>query len=125
MKLSLLKLEDKISTPMKILTVIKRHQSNYPHPISFKKGDILSVGRRDEEYEGWLRVTTKDGNEGWAPEQYINVRSRYGIAMENYCAKELDTYVGEQLLVLHELNEWVWVKNSNERCGWVPLKTTK
>ena len=110
---------------MKTITVIESHKSNYPHPISFEKGDLLSVGRRDDEYVGWVRVTTRDGNEGWAPEQYIKHHSGQWVAVESYSAKELDTTVGEKLLVLHELNKWAWVKNSEEICGWVPLETTK
>ena len=110
---------------MKTITVIKSHKSNYPNPISFEKGDLLSVGMHDDEYAGWVRVTTRDGNEGWAPEQYIELHSDQWVAIENYSAKELNTTVGEKLLVLHELNEWVWVQNSHDRYGWVPLKTTK
>ena len=109
---------------MKTITVIKSHKSSYPNPISFEKGDPLSVGRRDDEYDGWVRVTTMDGNEGWAPEQYVKLFSGQWVAIENYNAKELNTTVGEKLLILRELNEWAWVKNSDEMCGWIPLEKT-
>ena len=50
------------------LKVIEAHVSDYPNPISFENGQEIRVGKRDTQYEGWVWVTTNDGNEGWAPE---------------------------------------------------------
>jgi len=52
-------------------TAIAAHRSNYPDPIEFHQGDSLKTGIRDSEYEGWVRVTTTGGKEGWAQEQYL------------------------------------------------------
>jgi hypothetical protein len=49
------------------LKVLKAHSSSYPDPISFIQGDELKLGGLDEEYKGWIRVKTKDNNQGWAP----------------------------------------------------------
>ena len=105
------------------LKVIESYTSKYPDPISFKKGDILKIGRKDIEYEGWVRVSTMNNNEGWAPEAYINLRAIPAVAIKNYSAQELTTNVGDILEHIRTVNEWAWVRNSNGGLGWVPSKT--
>ena len=107
------------------LRVIEKHISSYPNPISFVSGDTLTIGHRDDEYSGWIRVTTPCGNEGWAPEQYIDENTSPPIAIEDYSAKELNTQPGEHLDGITLLNEWIWAKNPHGEYGWVPLKTTE
>jgi len=106
------------------LKVIKNHKTNYPNPISFKSGDIVSVGISDSKYKGWVRVTTSSGNVGWAPEQYINISANPALAICDYSANELTTKVGEILELIHVLNEWAWVENSNGELGWIPCETS-
>jgi len=107
------------------IRVIKPHTSVYPDPIEFEKGDKLTLGRKDTEYSGWIRVITKLGKEGWAPEQYISViSSGEGIGKESYTARELNTKIGEELVALKEINEWYWVVNTMGESGWVPVETT-
>ena len=47
------------------------------------------------------------------------------VAKQDYTAKELDTFVGDELTLTCELNGWGWVEKSDGSCGWVPMKTTK
>ena len=110
---------------MKLLAQTQ-HQSRYPDPVSFESGDRLVLGRRDKEFPGWVWVTTPNGNQGWAPEQYIEVGSNSleSLATRDYTARELCTEVGDILLLHHELNQWGWVENSEGESGWVPLITT-
>ena len=105
------------------LEVVKSHETSYPNPISFEVGESLTVGIRDNKYKGWVWVTTSSGNEGWAPEQYIDLDADPAIATKDYSANELNTKVGEILEFVHALNSWVWVKNSNDELGWVPYET--
>ena len=44
------------------LVVTKNHKSNYLNPIMFKKGELLIIGKKDNEYKGWIWVTTESGN---------------------------------------------------------------
>ena len=110
---------------MKHLKVIQNYETCYPDPISFKVGDILIIGRKDDEYKGWVRVTTCSGNEGWAPEQYFDLSKNSAVATANYSANELTTKVGETLELINTLNEWAWVKNSDGELGWIPYETTE
>lgn len=103
--------------------VISSHESNYPNPIKFKVGDVVEVGKSDDEFPGWVWVTTSDGNQGWAPNQYLKMKvsGRNAIAIQPYSAQELNTTL-EEVLKLHlELNGWSWVENGENRFGWVPL----
>ncbi len=106
------------------VSVIHQHRSNYPDPVSFRRGDRLVAGRRDTEYPGWIRVTAGDGREGWAPEQYLDLDESPALALEDYSARELDTEIGEQLDVLQVLNDWLLVENARGVRGWVPAQTT-
>ena len=108
------------------LIVVEEHKSNYPNPISFKKGESLIIGKKDTEFEDWIWVTTKDENQGWAPMQYLQIEEgNKAVAKQDYTAKELDTCLGDELFLHYELNEWGWVEKSDGSCGWVPMKTTK
>ncbi|GAB1266996.1 SH3 domain-containing protein [Aurantivibrio infirmus] len=106
------------------LRVIEKHESNYPNPIEFNIGDILKLGTMDKEFEGWIRAATKDGNEGWAPLDYIEIitNKSLGKAVCKYSAKELDVAPGQILEILKEHNGWVWCLAENGNYGWVPKK---
>ena len=107
------------------LIVVKEHNSGFPNPISFSKGESLVVGKRDTEFENWVWVTTKNGNEGWAPIQYLQTEEdNKGVAKQDYEARELDTCLGDELLLHYELNNWGWVEKSDGSTGWVPMNTT-
>jgi hypothetical protein len=107
--------------------VIKEHKSNYPNPVEFKANDILEIGREDEEYPGWIRVKSPDGNEGWAPMGHIEILndSIQGIAKANYCARELDVKVGEKLQIENTLCGWHYATNSRSESGWVPQECVR
>jgi hypothetical protein len=53
--------------------VIAPHKASYPDPISFSPSDRLKLGRRDDQYPGWIWTTIADGKEGWAPESLIHI----------------------------------------------------
>lgn len=109
------------------VTVIKAHTSIYPNPIKFRCGESLLLGEVDTEYPNWVKVTTEDGNTGWAPLQYISISSQLvsGVATVDYDANELNTDLGEELDVIYELNGWARVKNSLNIVGWVPIHTVE
>lgn len=103
------------------------HISTYSNPISFWSGDQIKVSVLDDQYPGWMWVTTIDGNQGWAPIQYLELDNveKTAIALHDYSANELDTTRGESLVMHYELNGWAWVENEKKECGWVPMNTIK
>lgn len=104
---------------------IQAHRSNYPNPISFAAGDRLVVDQRESEYPGWTWVRTADGNAGWAPVSYFEIVSKdQARATQDYTARELDTDIGDALVVMRELNGWYWLCNGRGEEGWAPVETT-
>lgn len=106
--------------------VTRSHESLYPDPIGFQKGESLTLGKLDTEYPGWIWTMTSDGNAGWAPLQYIQVNqddSSKGQGRRPYTATELNTVAGQSLTVQLELNGWYLVVNASGSVGWVPKET--
>ncbi|MFN3880491.1 MAG: SH3 domain-containing protein [Nitrincola lacisaponensis] len=110
--------------------VIIPHESEFPEPITFKKGDPLLVG---EEYKGsegwdnWILCTTPGQKPGWVPGQIIErFGNLHGKALDDYTAKELNVLEGDLLLCSKSLNGWLWCeKLTSAESGWVPLGNLK
>lgn len=111
--------------------VLQDHSSEYPEPITFRKGAPLSVGERYEGPEGWedwFFCETPGQQGGWVPAQIIEYigegegTTRTARAREDYTARELDVRAGDLLLGSRILNGWSWCETPNGAAsGWVPL----
>lgn len=105
-----------------------QHRSEYPSPITFKKGAPLAVGNKYEGPEGWSDwyfCTTPGQQGGWVPGQLIGrfADARNGVALEDYTAKELDVDEGDVLAVSKILDGWMWCERlSDDQSGWVPME---
>ncbi|SEH87630.1 Variant SH3 domain-containing protein [Rheinheimera pacifica] len=110
--------------------VVSSHKSEFPKPITIKKGDPLLVG---EEYKGaegwdnWYLCTTPGQEPGWVPGQIIGrCENSHGKALDDYTAKELNVQEGELLTGSRVLNGWLWCeKMVSTDFGWVPLENVK
>ncbi|PCF94928.1 SH3 domain-containing protein [Vreelandella nigrificans] len=110
--------------------VTRSHESEFPSPITFQKGDFLTVG---EEYEGaeswdnWFFCSTSGQEPGWVPGQVIErFGGSSGRALDDYTARELNVLEGELLVGTKSLNGWVWCeKSACPESGWVPLENLK
>lgn len=106
--------------------VLIAHRSSYPNPISFNERQRVETGVTDDEFPGWIRVRLADGNEGWAPQEFLLPQGDgSALTIEDYDARELDTEFGEELELRRELNGWFWARNRSGAEGWVPMKTTE
>lgn len=107
------------------VAVVEGHVSNYPNPIIFSRGTKLTLGKEDQEYRGWIKVTTEDGNSGWAPLEFLDIQSgsSIGIALCDYNAQELNTSPGDVLQIISEYNGWYQAQTSHGLVGWVPVRT--
>jgi len=107
--------------------VIRDHTSEYPEPITFSKGDPLTVGEKyegSEGWENWFFCNTPGQKGGWVPAQLIEIiDANTAYAREDYTARELNVREGCHLLGLKTMNGWVWCENpSTSESGWVPLE---
>ena len=97
------------------------HHTSYPNPIGFSAGERVRIGHEDDEFPGWVRTFTTDGNEGWAPLSLLTLLGEgEALARQDYTARELDVVVGERVRVERELAGWLWVHNETGGSGWIP-----
>ncbi|MDF9390536.1 hypothetical protein EXZ60_17220 [Vibrio sp. 1151_11] len=111
---------------MEVVTT-EKHVSEYPNPFYLKQGDKVALGTIDDEFPNWIFITSSEGEQGWAPVQYIEKieGGSEGILLKDYDNAELNTVIGEKLSVLFELNEWYRVSRSTGEIGWVPVRSVR
>ncbi|NPV57511.1 MAG: hypothetical protein HPY76_12680 [Anaerolineae bacterium] len=113
-----------LQTP-KPATVIKNYRTKYHTPIAFSPGELLRVGRFDDQYPGWVWTTTPDGNSGWAPANALEISGATARALQAYDAREMDVDAGEALTLKQEESGWYWAENSDGAGGWVPAENLR
>jgi hypothetical protein len=102
--------------------VIHNYQAAYPDPLIVKAGDLLTLGKHDDQWPGWVWCAGLNGKEGWVPESYLEIRSETGIARRDYMAEELTVQVGEQVTLWELEAGWFWASNGRNLFGWVPAE---
>lgn len=110
--------------------VASSHESEFPSPITFRKGDPLVVGEQyegSEAWDNWFFCSTPGEEPGWVPGQVIErLGGSNGRALDDYTARELNVLEGELLIGTRILNSWVWCeKLISKESGWVPLDNLK
>jgi hypothetical protein len=106
--------------------VVLGHTSQYPEPLTLKKGTPLVVGKKHEGPEGWndwFFCDTPGQKGGWVPARVIEiVDGNTAQARADYTARELNVREGDLLLGSRVLNGWLWCDNpGSSESGWVPL----
>lgn len=111
---------------MSIYAVTEHHYSEFPSPISFKKGTLLTVGEiysGPEKWEGWYFCQCDGQVGGWVPEAVFRFVSRTeAIAEEDYTAHELRAKPGDLVAGDRVIGGWRWCTNNRTvEVGWIPL----
>lgn len=108
----------------KLFIVIKNHTSEYPNPIHFSTGDLLTVGEKYVGNEGWddWFFCSFNGLSGWVPKQLIEFTSdSSGVAKKDYSAAELNVKEKDYVIGFKNMNGWIWCKKlTGEEQGWLP-----
>ncbi len=110
-----------------IYLVTESHRSEYPDPLTLKRGELLSIGelyQGPENWENWIYCSTQTHSGGWVPEQIIErlAEGNAGRAREDYSAQEMDVDPGQVLEGDRILNGWCWCLRPQDGAqGWVPL----
>jgi hypothetical protein len=115
---------------MNKFVVTAPHRSEYPKPISFEAGALISVGARSDGNEGWVDwflCSVPNQEDGWVPLQILEfIDDKTAVARESYTARELDVDEGELLVASRTLNGWAWcVREHDGASGWVPLNNVE
>lgn len=54
--------------------------------LHFKKGEVVTAGRRSGIDKGMIWTTASDNASGWVPEKYLQLFGSMGVAQEDYFA---------------------------------------
>ena len=112
-----------IEHPTRIYRVIKAYESDYTEPWHMIKGEILNIGERDSEWDGWVWCTNRNGESRWVPESFVERKEDTCTALRDYESTELCVQVGEVLSAGEEESGWAWCTNKAEQSGWVPVES--
>ena len=99
--------------------IIADYDSAYTEPFFLKQGEMVQIGRRDDEWPGWVWCTNGAGDSRWVPKAYL--RSD-GLVMRDYESTELTVKKGDVLTAVFAESGWLWCTNQSGHSGWVPQK---
>jgi hypothetical protein len=105
--------------------VVRAYERSDPDPIVVTAGEELRLGRRDDEYPAWVRVTTASGNSGWMPERDLDRGEGTATALRDYDATELTVSPDDVLTVIEEEGGWLLTSTPAGTRGWVPSSHTE
>jgi Variant SH3 domain len=101
---------------MSRVVVIEAHEIPQRPPLSLAAGDVVAVGRRDDDWPAFVFVTAARGS-GWVPSRYVAVETGHAVVVTAYDTTELPTRVGETLDVVGRDDEsgWLWCRSADGR----------
>jgi hypothetical protein len=95
--------------------------SAVPSPVHFSPGEVIGVGRRDQQWTSYVWGSDQEGHAGWVPEEYLQMTGPCeAVALRDYDATELTVSRGEHLDVLDEAGGWLLCRSTRGMVGWVP-----
>lgn len=94
------------------------------NPLSLQAGQRVKVGRRDDGWDGWVWVSTEEGQGSYVPEELLgNPAASVGDMVEvvgKFIAKDLSVKKEEEVEILDEVKGWLWCRNREGAEGWLP-----
>lgn len=110
-----------MNEPSHHVRVITPYVSSAPHPVRFRQGEDVVVGRRDQQWTSYVWGADQSGRAGWVPEEYLRITGpAEAVALRDYDATELTVARGERLEVLDEAGGWLLCRTAAGLTGWVP-----
>ncbi len=106
--------------------VTATYVSSTTDPVRFRAGEVVAVGRRDQQWTSYVWGTDQAGRAGWVPEEYLETTAAgEAVALRDYDATELTVGHGEHLDVLDEAGGWLLCRTDAGIVGWVPADHTQ
>jgi SH3-like domain-containing protein len=105
--------------------VQRKYEAQYRDPIQVKAGESVEVGRADNDDPGWLWCRAVDCREGWVPVELLSGQGARAVMREDYSAKELAVFPGDDVEVEKACHGWLLVRNAQGERGWIPLSHTR
>ncbi|MBM3324981.1 MAG: hypothetical protein FJY66_04870 [Calditrichaeota bacterium] len=105
--------------------VITPHIVTNASPLKAKEDELLTCGRRDDEWPGWIWCTSADGKSGWVPESFLRIEGTRARMLRDYDATELTVSSGEILTVETEESGWLLCVNAAGQRGWISKRNVE
>ncbi|MFW9877352.1 MAG: SH3 domain-containing protein [Candidatus Thorarchaeota archaeon] len=102
--------------------VIADYKSPFPEPLMLHKDDIVQVEEKESEWTGWIWCISKEGKQGWVPNNYLEIQGKNGKLIQDYDATELTAKTGEELIIENQESGWIWASNKEGNKGWIPKR---
>ena len=102
--------------------IIAAHVPKYTDFMKVKAGELVTVGKEDDDYPGWVWCADAHGISNWVPKTLLKPTGDSGHAelIEDYDATELPVKVGDIVTVFSEQSGWVWCQTMQGKSGWIP-----
>jgi hypothetical protein len=108
-------------TAKRMYRVVKPYTRQYADPISFERGESITVERQDDQFPGWWWCTDKRGKSGWVHREFFEEDDYRMLATEDYIAWEINVTEGDMLAGEREVGGWLLATTTAGERGWVPL----
>jgi hypothetical protein len=144
-RIHLMKVPSRIPIEGKRALVIRDYTAVYANPLEALAGTRLELGRRDDEYPGWVWCIAPDGRAadghaadghaadghavdghaadgraGWTPLAWLDQAGATAILRRNYTARELTIQQGQAVILLELESGWWWAQTEDGQTGWLP-----
>lgn len=104
--------------------VVESYTAAYLDPLRARAGEVLALGKRDDEFPGWVWCTDPRGKSGWTPESYLEIHGDTGTLLHDYDARELTVKENDILIVEIEESGWLLCITDSGARGWVPERNS-
>ncbi len=107
---------------MRRARVIAAHRAPERPAIRVSAGDAVTLGERDGDWPQFVWTTLAQGLGGWIPAALFDRDTGMATALGDYDTRELDTTLGEIVILHHEQEQWWWAENARGDSGWIPAR---
>ena len=109
--------------PNYLFTVVSAHERSYDNPIRVRRGDLIVLTGKREEWDGWTWLWAEAGGRmGWVPDDLPERAGALWRAAYDYSALELTLRPGDRLVGLRSSHGWVWCLDDDGEEGWAPQR---
>ena len=101
------------------MLVIRDQKASFSYHLVFSEGDLVKVGKEDNDMPGWYWCMGKSGDWAWIPSEYLKLDGETAVLLTNYDSLELDIIKGDVLEYVTEVKYWTLCRKTDGVEGWV------
>jgi hypothetical protein len=104
----------------RIVCVHSAYTSTNTDETVIRAGEEIVLGKRCEEWPGWVWCVAADGWQAWVPDSCLEIHDQHARFTRDYVAREFTVECDDELTVLEDQNGWLFCANSRGEHGWIP-----